>query len=93
MEALKREVDLSVTRTMELDGKTTIEYVPITVGVASKVLKIKGLSDFDKGIHTIAAQIRVNGQKVCYDDLLECFTIEEFTKIAEFINPEDEKNV
>jgi len=93
METLKRKADLSVKRSMTLEDGTTIEYVPMTVGESSKIAKMKGLSDFDKGVHVVAAQILVNGQKISYDDLSDCFTIEEFNKIAEFINPEDEKNV
>ena len=93
MEALKRKADLSEKRSMTLEDGTKIEFVPVTVKKAAEINKIKGLNDFDKGIHSLVAQIRVNGQEVSYDDLLNCFTIEEFTKIADLINPEDEKNV
>ena len=92
MEALKRKVDLSTKRSMTLDDGTIIEYVPVTVGKAAKINKIKGLNEFERGIHSIAAQIRVDGQEVCYDDLLDCFTTEEMSQIIEFVNPPDEKN-
>ena len=93
MEALKRKAALSVKDKMTFIDGTTIELVGITARKTSEIANNKRLSDFDRGIHLTAAKIRVNGQSVTYDDLLDCFTDEELTKIIKFANPEDEKNV
>jgi len=93
MEVLKRKAELSVKDTMKFADGTTIELVGITARRASEIANNKKLSDFDKGIHLTAAKIQVNGQSVTYDDLLDCFTDDELTKIIQFANPEDEKNV
>ena len=92
MEALKRKVELSIKDTMILEDKTKIELVNITARRASEIANNKRLNDFDKGIHLTAAKIRINDQEVTYDDLLDCFSDEELTKIVKFANPEDEKN-
>ncbi len=92
MEALKRKPNLKTRRSMTLDEETLIEVIGITARKSMQLVNNKSLTDADRGIHMIAAKILVNGKPVTYDDLLDSFTDEELTIIAEFVNPPDEKN-
>ena len=76
---------------MELEDGTKIEVVEISAKKVRGITNNKNLSDFDKGVHMLAAMILVNGQEVIYDDLMDCFTYKELEKILKFANPEDEK--
>jgi hypothetical protein len=86
MEAFKRKADLSVKKSMTLPDGTSIDVVGISARKTAEISNNKRLSDFDRGIHVTAAKIHVNGQEVCYDDLLDCFTDKELTKIVKFAN-------
>ena len=97
MEALKRKPDLGVRKSMELADGTKIEVVGVLARDTMRIANNKSLSDVDKGIHVTAAKIRVDGQPVVVDDLMNCFTDEELTEIVAFANDvkeegEDEKN-
>jgi hypothetical protein len=90
MEALKRKADLSVKGSMSLPDGTLIELTAISARKAAEIGNNKRLSDIDRGIHLTATKIKVNGQPVTYDDLLDCFTETELAKIITFVNEEDD---
>ncbi|MDL2289959.1 hypothetical protein LJB95_00960 [Paludibacteraceae bacterium OttesenSCG-928-F17] len=94
MEALKRKPDLSVRRSMTLPDGTKIEVVGVTARTSMELVNNKKMPDAERGMRMTAAKIRINGQPVVYEDLLDCFTDDELTEIAEFVNPpeDDEKN-
>jgi hypothetical protein len=92
MEALKRKADLSVKDSMTLADGTLIELTAISARKAVEIGNNKRLSDFDKGIHLTAAKVKINGQPVTYDDLLDCFTESELTKIIQFANEDEDES-
>lgn len=103
MEALKRKPNLSVRDTKVLDDGTKIEVIGVRARVQMELTNNKKMSDYDRGIHLTAAKLLVDGQPVCYDDLLDCFTDDELTDLVKFANgiaddetdegDDDEKNV
>lgn len=90
MEALQRKPNLSVRRSMQLDSDTKIEIVGVPARVTMEIAKNKQLDDTDKGLHVVAAKVRINGKPIVIDDLLNCFDDEELTKIVEFATGEGE---
>lgn len=86
MEALKRKPDMGVKKSMELPDGTKIDVVGIRAGIVRDLSQDKKMSDFDRGIHLTAAKVRIDGQAVTYDDLMECFTSDELDQIVGFAN-------
>ncbi len=75
--ALDRKPNLSVRKTFRLDEDTEISEIGMTVRKQVELSNNKSLSDTDRGIHLMAAKILVNGNRVIYDDLMDCFSSEE----------------
>ncbi len=73
---------------MMLDKQTRIEEIGMTVREQRRIACDKRLSDEDKGFSVIAAKILVNGQRIVFDDLMDCFTTEELEKITAFLFPD-----
>lgn len=96
MEALNRKPTLGVKKTMTLSDGTTIDVVSITARQMMSIANNKRLSDVDKGIHITAARVRINGQAVSADDLLDSFTDTEVEAIIKFASEneseDEEKN-
>lgn len=95
MEALKRTPNLSIRRSMELEDGTKIDVIGLTTRKAMALSNNKKYTDTERGLHTIAAKILVNGTPIVIDDLLDCFTDEEIIAITEFVagkKEESEKN-
>jgi hypothetical protein len=87
MKALDRQIDSSCKDTLILgDGKTQISLYPITARKMVELQKNKHLADIDRAIHLTAAKIRVNGEQVVYDDLIDGFTDDELAEIINFAN-------
>ena len=85
MESLKRKPNLSSKGSFQLDENTKIDIIRMTVRKANQIADNKKLSEFEKGIHGMAAKIHVNGQPIVPDDLLDCFSDDEFVQISKFI--------
>ena len=93
METLKRQPELSVLKEFELPDGTKIAVRKVTARTLVQVTNAKNLSDTERGLRILAAKILVNGQPIVYDDLLDGFTDDELTQIAEAVSGEDgEKN-
>ena len=73
---------------MMLDEQTRIEEIGMTVREQRRIACDKHLSDEDKGFCVIAAKILVNGQRIVFDDLMDCFTTEELEKSSAFLFPD-----
>ncbi len=86
--ALDRKPNLSVRKTFRLDEDTEISEIGMTVRKQVELSNNKSLSDTDRGIHLMAAKILVNGNRVIYDDLMDCFSSEEMEKITNFLFPD-----
>lgn len=89
--ALNRKPDLSVRKTLQLDDNTKIEKIGMTVRKQMELANNKSLTDSERGMHAMAAQILVNGQPIVVDDLMDCFNVEELEKITEFLFPDASK--
>lgn len=92
MEALNRKPDvMTVKKSMELSDGTRIDVIGITARKVREIANIKGISQFDKGVLLTAAKIRVNGQPVVLEDMLDGFYDYELNEILEFVNGTEEK--
>lgn len=93
MEALNRKPDTtSVKKTMKLEDGTRIDLIGVSARKMRDLANDKKMSQYDKGIYLTALKIRVNGDPVVYDDLLDCFSSDELEAIVEFANDLDKNN-
>lgn len=90
MEALNRKPDLSPIpgREITLPDGTHIQRKGMTVAESARIENNKALSQFEQGMHLMAARMLVNGKPVCYDDVANGFSTDEFEQISRAIFPE-----
>lgn len=87
MEALNRKPDVTtVKKSMELADGTRIDLIDAAARKMRSIANNNKLSQYDKGVHVTAAKIRVDGQPVVFDDLMDCFTATELNQIIDFAN-------
>lgn len=89
--ALNRKPDLGIRKRLQLDEKTEIAEIGMTLRKQRQIANNASLTEEERGFHGIAAKILVNGQPIVYDDLMDCFTPEELEKIADFLFPDAKK--
>lgn len=76
-----RKPTFSVKRSMELEDGTKIDFVGMTGRAQREIMNNKSLSDYDRSVELLAAKIRVDGNPVKLDDIIDKFTGEEIEEI------------
>jgi len=100
MEKLNRKPKLDIKREITLEDGTTVAIRSIQARAILANVKEKNMSQEERGLRIMSKMLLVKlpdekeFKEIVYEDLLDCFSVEEMTLISSALTEEDgEKNV